>query len=94
MYILQNRSELSILHIYPPCLVLLGGSKLVKFNVSGSYNQLNIKDLRENVTYLFSISARTIIGQGEKMDQTVTVGPQPGKILYEKKTNFINSKSL
>ncbi|XP_053380573.1 protein sidekick-2-like [Mercenaria mercenaria] len=54
------------------------GSKLVKFNVSGNLHQLNIKDLQENVTYLFSVSARTAIGQGERTDQSVKVGPQPG----------------
>lgn len=54
----------------------------MKFNVSGSLTKLNIKDLRENITYLFSVSARTAIGQGEKMDKNVTVGPQPGKYMY------------
>ncbi|XP_053386774.1 protein sidekick-1-like isoform X2 [Mercenaria mercenaria] len=53
-------------------------SKAVKFDLSGDLCQLNIKDLQENVTYLFSLSASTAIGHGGKIERSVTVGPQPG----------------
>ncbi|XP_060598299.1 protein sidekick-2-like [Ruditapes philippinarum] len=53
-------------------------SHVTNLEVPGDSYMKNIKNLRENATFVFSVSATNSIGQGQGIVKTLILGPQPG----------------
>jgi hypothetical protein len=61
---------------------------VTNLEVPGDSYMKNIKNLRENATYVFSVSATNSIGQGQGIVKSLTLGPQPGNFYTMHISNY------